>query len=104
MGKRRMSFAEASAKTRPEIIVGMFYPFYSELEQETFPWNERDRRFSGTAVQVISMDDSENIEGNPIHIYTVRAHDGSTFVALDEELNGWDFDLGQYFLAVEVAA
>lgn len=94
-GVRRLTIDEAHAKKRPTIVVGSSYPFYSEVEQEYEPADQRLRRYTGQCVRVLGVEEKDDPDNS--QTYMVRAADGREFTAWEEELNGWDFDLGQYF-------
>lgn len=96
-----MTFEEADAVERPAIVPGGKYTFYSEMQQEYEPPEKRLRQFTGQTVEVLSEQHTPNTntdwcEDDSI-LYTVQASDGTIFTATMEELNGWDYDLGQYF-------
>ena len=77
-----------------EIRVGDVREFYSEVQEEYEPPEKRLRRFTGQTVTVI---------GRPVDaadettMFTVRADDGTEFEVHAEEIDGWDFEQGQYF-------
>lgn len=79
----------------PQIVVGHRYPFYCEMQQEYLPPEERMRRFTGQDVKVVAALGAPDEMGSPQ--FTVRTDDDSEFTAQEEELNGWDLALGQYF-------
>ena len=66
-----------------EVKLGGIYPFYSEVQEEYKPSEERLRRFTGTLVEVIA-EAHEGDEGSLT--YRVRAHDGTEFDAHPEEI------------------
>lgn len=77
------------------IEIGKVYPFYSEMQQEYLPADERLRRFTGTLVTVLRKDTERDTETSAGYI--VRAWDGTEFNANAEEINGWDYALDQFF-------
>ena len=80
----------------PVIVVGQQYEFHSEMQEAELPAPERIRNYTGQTVTVISgpepKDDPENSD-----FFVVQAADGRQFTAAEEELNGWDKALGQFF-------
>lgn len=94
----RMLMSEAEAIERPKIVVGQEYTFYAEMQQEYEPREKRLRNYTGCTVIVIGINEGEQeiMEGAGM-IYTVRTLDGHEFSAQEEEINGWDRDLGQFF-------
>lgn len=80
----------------PSIVVGQEYEFHAEMQEPELPAHERMRNYTGQKVAVISgpgpKDDPENSD-----YFVVRASDGREFTAAEEELNGWDKALGQFF-------
>lgn len=96
--------------------------FYSEVLQETLPASERLCRFTGQDVTIVrnlrgyhdadaeydgpGPDDvvDHTAEDGPGFFpvsrqYLVRAADGTVFAAMVEELNGWDYERGQFYNA-----
>lgn len=73
-----------------DIKVGGVYIFFCEMQEEYHLASDRLRNYTGQAVTVIAETEGHEIWG-------VRAVDGKEFPARTEELNGWDFELGQYF-------
>jgi hypothetical protein len=86
-----MDIREARKVTRPVIKVGESYTFYCEMQQEYEPPEKRLRRFTGQAVTVLHHRTWEGAN------FTVKAEDGTKFIAHEEELNDWDKDLGQFY-------
>jgi hypothetical protein len=89
-----------AAVRRAPIRVGERYPFYAEMQQEYEPPEKRLRNYTGQSVTVIAEADPQDRDDDDavnVVAFVVRAEDGFEFTALAEELNGWDFDLGQYF-------
>ena len=93
---------------RPPIIVGNQYTFFAEMQQEYEPAEKRMRRFTGTLVTVLRVNEDtdwfepfeengELVEPEVSKSFFVRAKDGSEFCVHEEEINDWDRDLGQYF-------
>lgn len=80
----------------PKIEVGKHYEFYAEMQEAELPPAERMRNYTGQQVLVVSgpqpKDDPDDSD-----CFVVRASDGREFEAMEEELNGWDKALGQYF-------
>lgn len=85
---------EARAIERPTIKIGKSYEFYCEVQQDYEPTEKRLRQYTGQHVTVLWTWTTE-FGSSPV--YKVRAADGREFTAHEEELNGWDRDLGQYF-------
>lgn len=80
------------------IIVGQQYPFYAELQQEYVPQRLRMSNYTGQKVTVLEVVPSPDwIEPGTGTLYLVRTADGRCFQAWEEEINGWNFGLGQYF-------
>lgn len=110
-----MSVEEARAVTRAPIEVGKQYEFYAEMQQDYEPSEKRMRNYTGQTVTVVRAlrgqnepdpetdwfepyeENGELIEPEVSKGFVVRAHDGFEFHALEEELDGWDRDLGQFF-------
>lgn len=106
-----MNLEEAYAVERPDIVVGNQYEFYAEMRQEYEPPEKRMCKYTGqtvTVVRPLSADESDwfepyideanvLIEPEVSRGFIVRADDGFEFTALEEELNGWDKDLGQFY-------
>lgn len=88
---------EARAVERPTIEVGGTFEFYCEVQQEYEPPEQRLRRFTGQAVTVLRQLGPDEHDPDNSPAYEVQAADGTTFTAHEEELNGWDRDLGQFF-------
>lgn len=84
----------------PPIVVGQEYEFHAEMQESELPAGERMRNYTGQKVVVISGPEKDD-EGDPelSAYYKVRAADGREFTAAEEELNGWDKALGQFFWA-----
>lgn len=80
----------------PPIAVGGEYEFFSELQQAEMPEQERMRNYTGQTVTVLAgplpKDDEEGSD-----LFKICAADGREFEAFEEELNGWNKALGQYF-------
>lgn len=79
----------------PDIVVGQQYEFYAEMQESEKPAEERMRNYTGQMVTVISAEPQEDEEASPL--FVVQASDGRQFTAAEEELNGWDKALGQFF-------
>lgn len=79
----------------PQIIVEGTYEFYAEMQQEERPPHERMRNYTSQTVTVLEELLSDDAEGSKL--FKVRAADGREFEAFEEELNGWNKALGQYF-------
>jgi len=90
-----MTNEQARSVKRPPIAIGGVYTFYAEMQEEYVPADKRMRRFTGQSVTVLRTVDTEDPDCSPL--YAVRAIDGTEFDAWEEELNGWDRDLGQFF-------
>jgi hypothetical protein len=82
--------------TLATIEVGNSYEFYAEMQQDYEPAEKRMRNYTGQMVMVLALEQERNDEEQPL-LYKVRAVDGREFTAQEEELNGWDYALGQYF-------
>lgn len=103
-----MTAEQARLVVRDEIVPGNRYPFYAELQEDYHPGN-RMRNYTGQQVTVLRVnedsdwfepytdDSGELIEPEVSKTFIVRADDGFEFTAMEEELNGWDHDLGQFF-------
>lgn len=106
-----MSVEEARAVTRAPIEVGKQYEFYAEMQQGLDPPEERMRNYTDQTVTVVRplrgqdepdpesdwFEPTEDEQPEVSRGFIVRAADGTEFTALEEELNGWDRDLGQFF-------
>jgi hypothetical protein len=115
-----MTPQEARAVERVTIVPGESYEFYAEMEQEYEPPEKRMRNYTGQMVMVVrnlrGRDDPESEYDGPgpndvvdyeaedgpgcfevSRAFIVRTADGTEFTAMEEELNGWDKDLGQFF-------
>jgi len=90
-----MTYEEALAVRREAIVIGKEYTFYSEMQQEYLPPNERIRNYTGQKVTVLSHFPDNDPDASTA--FAVRASNGHIFTAMVEELNGWDYDLGQFF-------
>lgn len=101
MRRKRMTYEEAKSVKRPTIRVGRRYTFYSEVQQEYLPPAERLRNYTGQRVLVIEQTfypgHPDWCPGESERSYLVRADDGREFGVHMSELNGWDYDLCQYF-------
>jgi hypothetical protein len=83
---------------RPDTVTiapGETYPFYCEVQQEYEPAHKRLRRYTGTLVKVLRQDRKRDEEAGTGWI--VRAWDGCEFSANEEEIDGWDYALDQFF-------
>lgn len=78
-----------------QIKIGGIYPFYSEVQEEYKPSEERLRRFTGTLVRVVKLDTERDTDSGIG--YVVQAWDGTEFSCHTEEINGWDYSLDQFF-------
>jgi hypothetical protein len=76
------------------ITVGESYEFVSEVVEEYLPAAERLRNYTGQTVKVL---EDLGREDETSRMYKVRAADGREFTAWEEEISGWDKNLGQYF-------
>lgn len=95
-----MTVEEARKVERPKIIVGQSYLFYAEMMEENKLAGERMRDYTGQSVVVVRGLTSEESDCSAPDVsrgFVVRAKDGREFHALEEELNGWDRDLGQFY-------
>jgi hypothetical protein len=107
-----LTLEEARAKHTqglyPDIIVGESYEFYAEMQQDYDPPEQRMRNYTGQKVKVLSVntdtdwfepyeENGELVRPEVSKSFIVRAEDGFEFCAMEEELDGWDKDLGQYF-------
>lgn len=77
------------------VVIGNEYEFYAEMQQAQLPVHERMRNYTSQKVTVIAGPLPKDPETSDLFI--VRAADGRKFEAYEEELNGWDKALGQYF-------
>lgn len=79
-----------------DVLVGQKYEFYAEMQQAEMPEQERMRNYTGQTVTVLAgplpKDDEEGSD-----LFKICAADGREFEAFEEELNGWNKALGQYF-------
>lgn len=91
-----MTLEEAEKIDRPEIVSGGTYPFYVEMFQDGTPAGERMRDYTGQTVTVVRPLRTDECDPDSSRGFIVRAANGFKFTALEEELNGWDYDLGQY--------
>lgn len=106
-----MTVDAVRAVKRAPIEVGEQYEFYAEMQQGLDPPDERMRNHTGQKVTVVRplrgqdepnpesdwFEPTEDEQPEVSRGYIVRAADGTEFTALEEELNGWDHDLGQFF-------
>jgi hypothetical protein len=92
-----ITITEAQAREWPEIIIGNKYEFVSEMEQEYLPAEERMNRYTGQTVTVLREQGPDERDAETGRGFHVRADDGEEFVANEEEINGWDKALGQFF-------
>ena len=105
-----MNIEDAKKVERPEIVVGNQCEFYAEMRQEYEPPEKRMCKYTGQKVLIVRPldanesdwfepyeQDGELVEPEVSRGFIVRADDGFEFTALEEELNGWDRDLGQFY-------
>ena len=103
-----MTVEEVEALNLPDIIVGESYEFYAEMLQETEPADKRMRNYTGQKVLVLRVNEDsdwfepyeengELIEPEVSKSFIVRTADGFEFCAMQEELDGWDKHLGQFY-------
>lgn len=103
-----MTPEEARAIERAPVRPGECRPFYCEVQEDYEPPEKRLRRFTGQCVTVVrnlerreydgpGPDDQHDDDFETSRMFVVRAKDGTEFHAHVEELNGWDYDLGQFF-------
>lgn len=78
------------------IVVGQAFEFHAEMQEAQLPACERMRNYTGQKVVVISGPEPKN-DPEQSDCFVVRAADGREFTATEEELNGWDKALGQFF-------
>jgi hypothetical protein len=78
-----------------DIQIGSTYEFVSEVVEEYLPPEQRLRRYTGTRAIVLGLSEDNDPDNSPL--YKVRFHDGREGHAWEEELNGWDKTLGQFF-------
>jgi len=79
----------------PAVVIGNEYEFYAEMQQAELPHHERMRNYTSQKVTVIAGPLPKDPETSDLFI--VQAADGREFEAYEEELDGWDKALGQYF-------
>jgi hypothetical protein len=77
------------------VVIGNEYEFYAEMQQAEMPAHERMRNYTTQKVTVIAGPLPKDPETSDL--FVVRAADGREFEAYEEELNGWDKALGQYY-------
>lgn len=77
-----------------EIEIGKAYPFYCEIQEEYRPASERLRRYTGTIVTVEAVDHERDEECPG---FLARTWDGQLISVNSEEINGWDYELDQFF-------
>ena len=96
-----MNATTARLIERKPIVVGDYYPFFCEMQQEYEPIEKRMRQYTGQLVCVVAEQHTPNSNTDwtdeDSTLYKVQANDGVEFTATEEELNDWDRDLGQYF-------
>lgn len=80
-----------------EPLPGAMHRFYSEMQEEYLPEEQRLRRFTGKPVTIIAKLENEFECEETSAMYLVRAEDGTEFAAWWEELSGWDYQLDQFF-------
>jgi hypothetical protein len=78
-----------------EIVIGQDYEFVSEVEEATTPTGERLRNYTGQKARVLALVTDNDPDNSPL--YHIRFEDGREAQAWEEELNGWDKALGQFF-------
>lgn len=95
---RFMTVEEACKRDWPKVEVGGVYTFYAEMMQEYEPPEQRMRNYTGQEVKVEEClwPGEDEDEGTSAR-FRVRARDGFEFEAMEEELNGWDKALGQFY-------
>jgi hypothetical protein len=105
----RHTIEEVEAMNLPDIIVGESYEFYAEMVQEQEPPDKRMRNYTGQQVKVLCVnedsdwfepyedDDGETVYPEVSKSFIVKADDGFEFIAMEEELSGWDKHLGQFY-------
>jgi len=81
------------------IVIGQEYEFVSEVEEETTPLPERLRQYTGQKALVLSLAEHNDPENSTL--YNVRFADGRVAQAWEDELNGWDKALGQFFAPIK---
>lgn len=92
-----MTIPDARKKGRLHIGLGKFYRFYSDCVECKTENGNLIRAYSGQEVEVLeetTMSDAAAV--NQMRTYKVRANNGDTFTANQDELNGWNFDIGQW--------
>src|SRR3954471_14037625 len=92
-----MNMEDARSIERPPIKVGEQHTFYSTMQQEYLPVEKRMRNYTGKLVTVVRplREDEYDFEGD--HMFLCRASDGFEFSALEDEINGFMVDTGQFF-------
>jgi hypothetical protein len=92
-----MNIDEARQVKREPVLVDNSYEFYSSMQQEYEPAEKRMRNYTGQHVTVIRKLTDAEFDPEGGKGFEVRASDGFTFTALEDELDGWIKDTGQYF-------
>lgn len=112
-----MTIEDAHKIERPPIVVGQQYTFYSTMQQEHEPPEQRIRNYTGKLVTVIrwtnedewlaeqtliAQEIADGADANEVArevepMFLVRASNGFEFDAWQGELNGWFCDTGQFF-------
>lgn len=92
-----MSIESARRVERPAIVINKEYEFYSEMQQEYEPREDRLRNYTGCTVKVLRQLGPDEVDKEVGSMFEVVTLDGFKFTAHTEELNGWDRDLGQFF-------
>lgn len=113
-----MTFDDAKKIERPPIEIGRQYTFYSTMQQDYEPPEQRMRNYTGQLVTVLAWENEDEWREEQAQIaievargettqedatreieplFKVRAKNGFEFSANDGELNGWFCDTGQFF-------
>lgn len=79
------------------ISIGQRYEFFAEMQEAEKPAAERMRNYTGQSITVVALAVPRIDDEEQPPLWRVRAADGREFLAQEEELNGWDKALGQYF-------
>jgi len=78
-----------------QIVIGKEYEFVSEVEETGTEPGLRLRSYTGQMALVLSLVEDNDPDNSPL--YNVRFADGREAQAWEEELNGWDKALGQFY-------
>lgn len=94
-GPMTLTLDEAHEREWPEIKVGEQYEFVAEVMEEYEDAGVRLRNYTGQMATVLA--ENEDVDPEYGRSFRVRFADGREATAHEEELNGWDKALGQFY-------